>query len=44
MRVLVFDTETTGLPETKILNPDKKRANKNKYTNELGETKAKVFI
>jgi DNA polymerase III epsilon subunit-like protein len=22
MRVLVFDTETTGLPETKILNPD----------------------
>ena len=22
MRVLVFDTETTGLPQTKILNPD----------------------
>ena len=22
MRILVFDTETTGLPETKILNPD----------------------
>lgn len=28
----------------KIANVDKKKANKNKYTNELGETKAKVFI
>ena len=22
MKVLVFDTETTGLPQTKILNPE----------------------
>ena len=28
----------------KIANVDKKKANKNKYTNELGETKAKVFV
>ena len=25
MRVLVFDTETTGLPSSKILNPDKNK-------------------
>ncbi len=28
----------------KIANVEKKKADKNKYTNEIGETKAKVFI
>lgn len=28
----------------KVLNPEKKCADKNKYTNEIGETKGKVFI
>ena len=30
--------------KTKILNPERKRANKNKFTNEIGETKGKVYI
>lgn len=30
--------------QPKIANKEKKRANKNKFTNVLGETKAKVFI
>ena len=28
----------------KVLNPERKRANKNKFTNEIGETKGKVYI
>jgi len=30
--------------QPKILNPEKKKANKNKYTTALGETKGKVFL
>jgi len=28
----------------KVRNMDKKRSDKNKFTNELGETKGKVFV
>lgn len=28
----------------KVLNPEKKKANKNRFTDELGETKGKVFV
>lgn len=30
--------------QPKVRNPDKKRADKNKYTNVLGEKKGKVFL
>jgi len=43
-KIATIDLFKEACRKPKYLNPDRKRANKNKYTNELGETKAKVFV
>jgi hypothetical protein len=39
-----FDLYKEACRKPKVLNPDKKKANKNKYTTEIGDTKGKVYI
>ena len=38
------DLYKTACKKPRVRNPDKKRADKNKFTNALGETKGKVFV
>ena len=39
-----FDLYKEACRKPKVLNPDKKKANKNKYTTDIGDTKGKVYI
>ena len=39
-----FDLFKEACKQPKVRNPDKKRADKNKFTNVLGEKKGKVFV
>lgn len=43
-KMATFDLFKEACRQPKIRNVDKKRQAKNKFTNALGETKAKVFI
>ena len=43
-KLATIDLFKEACRKPKVLNPDKKRYDKNKYTNEVGETKGKIFI
>lgn len=43
-KIATLDLFKEACRKPKVLNVEKKKANKNKYTNEIGETKAKVFV
>lgn len=43
-KIAATDLFKEACRKPKVLNPEKKKANKNKYTDSLGETKGKVFI
>ena len=43
-KIATTDLFKEACRKPKVANVEKKKANKNKYTNDIGETKAKVFI
>lgn len=43
-KIATFDLFKEACRKPKVLNVAKKKADKNKYTDELGETKAKVYV